>query len=219
MKICNIFSAGEQDCTSADVRRAHMNIAADKGFLLASALGVTPDIVVGDFDSLGEPPENLRIIRHPVQKDDTDTMLAVRTALSCGCDTFYLYGCTGGRLDHTLANLQTLHFIADNGGRGVIVGKQCAAVVKNGSLSFAENAEGYISVFALAGKAEGVTLKGLFYPLENAELLSDFPLGTSNEFIGKRAEISVKNGYLTVLWSCGINCLEVAENKIFDKIG
>ena len=115
MKICNIFSAGEHDCTSADVRRADMNIAVDKGFLLASALGVTPDIVVGDFDSLGEPPENMRIIRHPVQKDDTDTMLAVRTALSCGCDTFYLYGCTGGRLDHTLANLQTLHFIADNG--------------------------------------------------------------------------------------------------------
>lgn len=208
MKSCNIFSAGEWDCSASDVRKADMNIAADKGLLLAEALGITPDIVVGDFDSLGEPPDNLNIIRHPVQKDDTDTMLAIKTAFSNGCDTFYLYGCTGGRLDHTLANIQALHFIADNGGRGAIVGKQCAAVIKNGALSFGADAEGYISVLALAGKAEGVTVTGLKYSAENAVFTSEFPLGTSNEFIGEQSEIRVKNGYLTVLWSCGINRLK-----------
>lgn len=209
MKICNIFSAGEQDCTSADIQKADITIAADRGYELALKMGITPDLAVGDFDSLGEPPKGIEFIRHPVEKDDTDTMLAVRSALSLGCDTFFLYGCTGGILDHTVANLQTLHFIAKNGAKGYIVGKQCAAVIRNGSICFSEKAHGTVSVFTLSGAASGVSLRGLYYPLENRRLSSSLPLGASNEFIGQPAEISVKNGYLTVLWHCGISAVNI----------
>lgn len=205
MKICNIFSAGEQDCTSADVKTADINIAADKGLLLARALGVSPDLLVGDFDSLGEPPAGIETVRHPVIKDDTDTMLAVKIGLARGCDTFYLYGCTGGRLDHTVANLQALHYIAANNARGFIAGRQCAAVIQNGSLRFSAEARGVISVFALAGEAHGVTINGLYYTLDNGTLTPRFPIGESNEFIGEAAQISVANGVLTVIWRGSIN--------------
>lgn len=164
---------------------------------------------MGDFDSLDEIPDSIEYIKHPVEKDDTDTMLAVKTALAQGCDIFFLYGCTGGRLDHTLANLQTLHFIAESGARGYIAGRQCISVIRNGHLRFSESAYGTVSVFAFAGTAYGVTLSGLYYPLKNATLTPCFPLGVSNEFVGKAAEAAVKNGYITVTWQCGINAAEI----------
>ena len=109
-------------------------------------------------------------------------------------------------LDHTVANFQTLQFLADHGAVGYLIGNTAmVTVVKNGKITFPAGLSGTVSVFCMGPDAVGVTEKGLFYGLENAALTSGFPLGVSNHFTGEEAEISVKNGSLLVLWErkCG----------------
>ena len=156
--------------------------------------------MLGDFDSLGYTPEGANVF--PVEKDDTDAMLAVRLGLEQGCDEFLLYGSLDGpRLDHTVANFQTLQFLTDHGAVGYLIGKTTmVTVVKNGKITFPAGLSGTISVFCMGPDAEGVTETGLFYGVENGTLTSGFPLGVSNHFTGEAAEISVKNGSLLVLW-------------------
>jgi thiamine pyrophosphokinase len=137
-----------------------------------------------------------------VEKDDTDAMLAVRRGLEMGCDSFVIYGgLDGPRLDHTVAMFQTLQYLADQGATGCAVGNSCVAkVVKNGEIAFPENAEGIVSVFCMGADAEGVTIKGLKYGLENGKLTAGFPLGVSNHFVGENAKISVKDGSLLIIY-------------------
>ena len=176
-------------------------IAADKGVLQLRAKGVEPDLVVGDFDSLGYVPEARELVRHPVEKDDTDMMLAVREGLRRGFREYILYGGLGGRLDHTLANLQTLGFLAAHGARGLLYGEGTAVtLLQNGAMRFPASVQGTFSVFCFGDKAAGVTETGLYYPLENASLTNTFPLGVSNAFCEKDSSISVKKGKLLLLW-------------------
>ena len=175
-------------------------LAADGGLCHVQRLGLTPQGVIGDFDSLGYTPEDARVF--PVEKDDTDSMLAVRHGLSLGYREFLLYGALdGARLDHAVANFQTLQFLADHGARGYLIGKeQTVTVVKNGSISFDGDAQGHISLFCMGKDAQGVTLQGLKYPLENGTLTAGFPLGVSNHFTGQPAKISVTDGSLLVIY-------------------
>lgn len=176
-------------------------IAADKGLLRLREHGVEPDLVVGDFDSLGYVPEARELVRHPVEKDDTDTMLAVREGLRRGSRTFLIYGGLGGRLDHTLASVQTLAFLAEHGARGLLVGEGTAVtLLENGAMRFPASVQGTVSVFCFGDKAEGVTETGLYYPLENACLTNALPLGVSNAFCGQESAVSVQNGKLLLLW-------------------
>jgi thiamine pyrophosphokinase len=100
-----------------------------------------------------------------------------------------------------VANFQTLQFLADRGAKGYLIGKDyIVTVLKNGSLHFPARCAGTVSVFCMGKDAEGVTLKGLYYPLEKGTLTAGFPLGVSNHFTGSEAEISVTNGSLLVLW-------------------
>ncbi len=200
MKKCIIFCAAEFDSLAEPIQPDDFIIAADGGLLHTQALGIAPQAILGDFDSLGYVPEGAAVF--PVEKDDTDAMLAVRLGLQRGFTEFVIYGgLEGPRLDHTVANFQTLQFLADQGARGTLVGKnQMVTVVKNGSLEFPTSAEGIISLFCLGADATGITLRGLQYPLENGTLTAGFPLGCSNHFIGKNSEISVKNGSLLVIW-------------------
>ncbi len=200
MKKCILFCAGEFTSLAAPVEKQDLVIAADGGLRHTQALGLTPDIILGDFDSLGYVPEKAQ--QFPAEKDDTDTMLAVRRGLALGCREFILYGgMDGRRLDHTLANFQTLQFLADHGARGFLIGREyAAAVVKNGCLSFDSRAEGIVSVFCMGADAKGVTLQGLKYPLTQGTLSAGFPLGVSNRFLGERASLSVAQGSLLVLF-------------------
>ncbi len=177
-------------------------IAADAGFSHLVSLGINPDMVIGDFDSLGEIPSHPNIKKLPVKKDDTDIISSVRTALEKDAKTICIYGATGGnRFDHTIANLQTLQFIAENNAVGFIIDKDfIICSFKNKTLLFDESFKGTISVFSLCGKAEDVNIKGLLYEAENIVLTPDFPLGVSNSFKGQTAEISVKSGVLTAIW-------------------
>lgn len=173
-------------------------IAVDAGY--KNLKGVKPDLVMGDFDSLGFIPNGENIITFPVAKDDTDTLLAVKEGLKRGYKTFVISGGLGGRLDHTMANIQTLAFLAERGARGYLVSEnEFVTVIKDTSIEFDKEHSGNISVFALSDKAEGVTLEGLKYPLYNATLTPTFPIGVSNSFTGKTSKVTVKNGMLLII--------------------
>ena len=201
MKKCIIFCAAEFDGLAAPIGPEDHIIAADGGLRHTQKLNIVPHTILGDFDSLGFVPEGANV--YPVEKDDTDAMLAARRGLELGFREFYFYGSLDGpRLDHTVANFQTLQFLADRGARGYLIGKDyIVTALKNGSLHFPARCTGTVSVFCMGADAEGVTLKGLYYPLENGTLTAGFPLGVSNHFTeSEAAEISVINGSLLILW-------------------
>ena len=197
---CIIFCAAGFDSLAQPIAKEDFIIAADGGLAHTQTRGITPNEILGDFDSLGFTPEGANVF--PVEKDDTDAMLAVRRGLSLGYREFVLYGSLDGpRLDHTVANFQTLQFLADHGAAGYLVGKQyLVTAVQNGTLIFPAGAEGIISLFCLGADARGVTLEGLYYPLENGILTAGHPLGVSNHFTGRESRITVKDGTLLVLW-------------------
>ncbi len=183
-------------------------IAADLGY--HNLGGVRADLVVGDFDSLGFVPEGENIIRYPEQKDETDTLLAVKIGLEKGYVDFIVAGGIGGRLDHTFANFQTLAFLATKNAKGILVGDaecaartECAAMIKNGAAAFLSGAEGAISVFAFGGTCRGVTLEGLKYPLKDAVLKCDYPLGVSNAFTGAPSKVEIADGAALLIWQGG----------------
>ena len=197
---CVIFCAGEFTGLAAPIEKDAYILAADGGLTHLQALGLEPDGIIGDFDSLGYVPQGAQVF--PIEKDDTDSMLAVRHGLTKGCREFLLYGALDGpRLDHTIANLQTLQFLADKGAVGYLIGKDyIVTVIRKEEIRFSEAAEGIVSVFCMGADANGVDISGLQYPLENGKLTADFPLGVSNHFAGQPAEIGVKNGSLLVMW-------------------
>ncbi len=199
MKNCVIFCAGGFDGLAAPLGDAYV-IAADGGLAHCRALNIRPDAILGDFDSLGYTPRGGQVF--PVEKDDTDSMLAVRHGLKQGCDRFLIYGALEGpRLDHAVANLQTLQFLADQGTQGLLIGQSSlATVVKNGAICLRAMDEGLVSVFCMGSDAQGVTIRGLQYGLEDGTLTAGFPLGVSNHFIGKTGEISVKNGSILIIY-------------------
>lgn len=200
MNQCILFCAGDFDgiCEKHDPD-AYI-IAVDGGLPHTQALNLSPNAVLGDFDSLGYVPENA--ILFPKEKDDTDTLLALRHGLDLGCREFYLYGAMGGtRPDHTVANYQALQFLCDRGAAGYLVGKDhLVTVVKNGSLFFPAGCSGFLSVFCLGADAKGVTLEGLAYPLTKGTVTAGFPIGVSNRFTQSAATVSVEDGSLLVIW-------------------
>lgn len=200
MKTCVIFCAAGFDALLQPIRPEDFVIAADGGLQHTQTLGLTPDAIIGDFDSLGYVPEGSRVF--PVEKDDTDAMLAIRLGLDRGFRNFLLYGSLDGpRLDHTVANFQALQYLADRGARGILVGKETlVTLVKQDTLRFPSGCQGTVSVFCMGPDARGVTLSGLHYPLENGTLTAGFPLGVSNHFTGEEASVTVAEGSLLVLW-------------------
>ncbi len=200
MTKCVIFCAAEFDSLAQPLEQEDLIIAADGGLRHLQRLGIRPDVILGDFDSLGYIPEGANVF--PVEKDDTDAMLAIRHGLKLGCRQFLLYGGMGGsRPDHTIANLQSLQYLAEHGARGYLVGKShLITVAKEETVVFPSSAEGVLSVFCMGSDAEGVTLTGLKYPLTGGTLTSSFPLGASNHFTGQSAAVTVKSGCLLLLW-------------------
>ena len=200
MKRCVIFCAAGFDGLLAPPEPDDLVIAADGGLRHTQTLGIEPDVILGDFDSLGYVPNHSKL--YPVEKDDTDAMLAIRLGLERGCREFLLYGAMDGpRLDHTIANFQALGYLCQHGAWGYLIGRDyIATCLRGGRLSFPPEATGILSIFCQGRDAEGVTLTGLHYPLENGSLTAHFPLGVSNHFTGQSAAIAVKDGTLLCLW-------------------
>ena len=199
MKTCIIFCAAGFDGLLFPIPEGALVIAADGGLRHTDVLGLAPDVILGDFDSLGYIPADSRV--YPVEKDDTDAMLAVRVGLERGCDAFFFYGAMDGpRLDHTIANFQTLGYLATHGARGTLIGRDYIATVLSAeSLEFSGEATGILSLFCL-GEAAEVSIEGLKYGLDHGTLTPDFPLGVSNHFEGKPAKITVHSGLVLALW-------------------
>ena len=199
MKTCILFCAAEFDGLLFPIPENALVIAADGGLRHTQALGLQPDVILGDFDSLGYVPGDSRVF--PVEKDDTDTMLAVKLALDRGCDFFVFYGALDGpRLDHTVANFQTLGYLATHGARGVLIGREYIVTVLSAeTIAFPATATGILSLFCMGGSAR-VTIGGLQYPLDRGILTPDFPLGVSNHFQGREARITVHDGQVLALW-------------------
>jgi len=174
-------------------------IGADKGYLNLINNGIEPNVVIGDFDSYTDKIECENIIKYPVKKDFTDSALAAQHAISKGYDKIIVYGAIGGHLDHTLANIALLADLTKKGINIAFVdGEEIIFALHNSKVVFSEQSKGRISVLSFDDESQGVYEKGLLYELENATLKNSIPLGVSNEFIGKQAEISVKQGTLLI---------------------
>ena len=200
MKKCIIFCAAGFDKLAAPIDREDYILAADAGLRHLEKAGLKPHGIIGDFDSLGYVPTGAEVF--PVEKDDTDAMLAAKKGLQLGFRAFYFYGSLDGpRLDHTLANFQTLQYLADRSATGYLIGNDyIVTVVRDGRLLFPAGWEGTVSVFCMGADAAGVTIRGLHYELKNGTLTAGFPLGVSNHFTGREAEIAVEQGSLLVMW-------------------
>ena len=195
---CYIFGAGDAAPLHHWPEPGDYVIAADGGWLTCCKADIMPDLLLGDFDSLGDKPVFPHIEQFPVEKDDTDMMLAIKRGLASGHREFHIYGGIGGRrTDHTIANMQALVYLARRGARGWLHGKgETYTAIHNSSLKIAGRPCGILSVFCLGADAEGVTIRGAQYDVENAVLSADFPLGVSNHFIGKDVTVSVEKGSL-----------------------
>lgn len=198
---CYIFGAGSFFGLAEKPKTGDLILAADAGYRNCLACHVKPDIVIGDFDSM-KAPEQETLLRLPVEKDDTDTLYAMRIGLERGCRDFVIYGGTGGsRADHTIANLQSLLFLVSHGARGRMYGDGVLwRVIRNERVCFPASAHGTLSLFCPDGEAWGVTIMGLKYELENGIVRSDYPIGVSNSFLGREAYVEVLDGNLLMTY-------------------
>jgi len=172
-------------------------LAADAGFLVAQRFGITPQILLGDFDSLGEPhvPEGTELIRVPVEKDMTDTQLAVSHALSLGASEFVIVGGLDGRLDHTLSTLAVLEDLNIRKIPAVITsGKNRARFLRNNNILIPRGSFRYLAIIAVDPVLRGVTVEGCKYPLRNARLSRTNQYAISNELTGNGALIEIRRG-------------------------
>lgn len=200
MKTCLLVGGGDFYAEGFRPEKDNLIIAVDAGYQRLKELEITPDLVVGDFDSLGFVPDHPNTETHPSVKDDTDTMLAVEKGIDAGCDRFLIFGGTGGRIAHTFGNIQILSFLASKGKQGFIIDKDYTiTTAKDCTLCFDKSMSGYISILPWGSENCTVTLKGLKYELDSAPLPCDRPLGISNEFTGKAAEITAHNGTAVII--------------------
>lgn len=207
---CIIIGAGDLTMGELAVGEEDYVIAVDGGLSYCGILAVEPDMIIGDFDSVSEQEklaiESLkeqipeRIVELPVEKDDTDMLAALKHGLALGYQDFRIYAGTGGRFDHTLANIQCLLYLKNHGATGYLVdGTGMMLVIQNEAIHLNQNLEGYLSLFSLGKETKGVTIKGMKYTLEDYTLTNDYPIGISNEFIGEEATISVEDGELVCM--------------------
>ena len=202
-EFCLIISGAPECYFPVSFTKADFVIACDAGYIHAQRADIVPDVIIGDFDSyLGDLPGGVEIIRTKPEKDDTDTMMALKLAIRRGYRRIMLVGALGGRVDHMLANISLIAFAATKGADLQIVdGHHQIFAVRDGRRRVPRSSWRNISVFAFDTECTGVTLRGVKYPLEGAVLTNTFALGVSNEFTEDIAEISVESGILIVVLS------------------
>jgi len=207
---CFVIGAGDLTMGELLVSENDYVIAVDGGLSYCGLLNVEPNVIIGDFDSLSdgerraldvlknEIPE--RIITLPTVKDDTDMLAALKHGLELGYHDFRIYGGTGGRFDHTFANIQCLLYLKNNGATGYLLdGTGMVFVIQNEAVHLNKTLEGVLSLFCLGKEARGICIKNMKYTIENYTMTNDFPVGISNEFIGEEAVISVEDGELVCM--------------------
>ena len=175
-------------------------VFCDSGLKHMKALGVTPSLIVGDFDSYNNPNLDVETIVLPCEKDDTDTVFAVKEAINRGYDEFLLIGVIGARLDHTLGNVSILLYLESLSKKGVIIDDYSEMEIVSKEPAFIDDSYAFFSLLNITGTAKGVTIKNAKYPLDNAEITCEYQYAVSNEVLsGKTAEVSVQNGKLLLI--------------------
>lgn len=210
MKRCVILCASPKTSISYLKKSIDENdflICADGGYRYAEAIERVPDLLIGDFDSSEKPELSCETITFPPEKDDTDSMLALKTGIERGFTDFLLLGGLGGRLDHTLANLCLFRFALSKGVNLKIADEQnTLEIMCDESREIKKEKQGEsLSIFPFGGYAYGVTLKGVKYPLHEYTMEPVCPLGVSNEIIGESATVSVRKGILLIVRSVDTN--------------
>ena len=199
---CLIISGGEYSPLPEDIKNPGLVLACDRGWKYAEKMGITPDLVIGDFDSSPLPPPKFRVLRVPSEKDDTDTMLAVKEAFRRGFTDISIACAFGGRLDHAFANIQGGAYIAARSGTARLYGKNEQGIIFSNSEVVLPRADGWsLSVFSLSDRSTGVCIRGSKYDCENAVFTGTFPLGASNFWTGDAVTVSVESGIIFVLKS------------------
>lgn len=199
--ICYVVGGGENYGLPIRPQTGDLVVAADAGLRCLKAQGVNADYIIGDFDSLSYIPRSPNVTVLSPEKNETDMSAAIQIGIKQGYVRFHIYGGTGGRIDHTIANFQLLARLATQHRQGFLFEQgNVITAIHNNSLSFDAVPAGYVSVFAHSDLAEGVCLKGLKYELDRALLNNTFPLGVSNEFMGTKSSITVENGTLLVIF-------------------
>lgn len=175
-------------------------IFCDGGLKHRQSLQVTPDLLVGDFDSWDNPKTETETIVLPRKKDDTDTFFGVKEGVKRGFEDFLLIGVIGGRFDHSLGNISALLYLTGLGKKALIIDDYSSIEVVSSQPVFIEQNIQYFSVLNIDGKAKGITIKNAQYPLENAEITWDYQYGISNQVLpGKTAEVTTQEGRLLLV--------------------
>ena len=203
MRRCVIFGGagiGDYNRISRYLKDDDFLIFCDSGLKHMEALGLEPNLIVGDFDSHEDPQLDVETIVLPCEKDDTDTVFAVKEALKRGFDDFLLLGATGGRIDHTIGNLSILLMLDTAGSHALMVDDYSEMEIVSRSPAYIDDGYPYFSLLNISGTAERITIENAKYPLDGAEITCDYQYGVSNEVLpGKTAKVTVGDGRLLLV--------------------
>ena len=175
-------------------------VFCDSGLKHLESLQVRPGLIVGDFDSHNNPHLDVETIVLPCEKDDTDTVFAMKEAMKRGYTEFLLIGVVGARLDHTLGNVSILLYLDENNAKGKIIDDYSEMEIVSDRPAFITDNYSYFSLLNISGIARGVTIKNAKYPLDNAEIKCDYQYGISNEVNrGEVAKVTIRDGKLLLI--------------------
>ncbi len=175
-------------------------IAADGGYNHLKRLRITPNLIIGDADSISSVPEGIEFLKYSPFKDETDSFLAAKKAVELGYNELWFFGCCGGRFDHTIANIQMIAYFSKLGVKCRLFDDTTdITAITNTSITFDKSERGYVSVFSFDDSSYGVDIWGLKYTTEDFTLSNNMPIGVSNEFIGIDSGVSVRKGTLLII--------------------
>lgn len=197
---CVIVGSMDVDPRIQDYLEDSFVIAADGGLLNLEKNNITPDLIIGDFDSLGFEPEGDNVIKHPVKKDDTDMMLAVKKAIDLGLNEIIVFGGCGGRLDHTLANVNTMVYALENGVNISILDSENDLYITKDVLKLSNEDKDNFSLFTIEEKAV-VNIEGAEYSGSGIVISNNTTLGVSNSFVEDEVSINVVDGIVLIIVS------------------
>ena len=176
------------------------NIFCDSGLYHQEMLGIEPHLIVGDFDSYLDPQLHTETIVLPREKDDTDTVFAVKEAVKRGFDDFLILGAVGRRLDHTLGNVSILLMLHRQGKRALLVDDYSEMEIVSKLPVCIDDSFSFFSLLNISGTAEGITVEGAKYPLRDGAIQCTYQYGISNEVLpGHQAKVSVEKGELLLV--------------------
>ena len=175
-------------------------VFCDSGLRHLEPLQVKPSLIVGDFDSHDNPHLDVETIVLPCEKDDTDTVFAVKEAIKRGFDDFLLIGVVGARLDHTLGNVSILLYLDSIGKKGIVIDDYSEMEIVSNEPAYIEDSYAFFSLLNVSGTAKGITIENAKYLLNNAEITCEYQYGVSNEVLpGKTAKVSILEGKLLLI--------------------